>query len=112
MLHRWRVIRVAIAGGTGLLMVTTVVILVLRKSRGFGGEFFLTLLIALLPSAIFALAGPEQQRRVLVWGTAHVVLVVALALLYLIGTGPFGFINALLLYFAALAASIVATVDS
>ncbi len=67
MQHRWRVIRLAIAGGTGLLMVTTVVVLVLRKSRGFGSEFFLTLLIALLPSAIFALAGPEQ-RRVLVWG--------------------------------------------
>jgi hypothetical protein len=110
MLHRWRVIRLAIAGGTGLLMVTTVVILVLRKSRGFGTEFFLTLLIALLPSAIFALAGPEQ-RRVLVWGTVHVVLVVTLALLYLIGTGPLGFIYAFLLYFAALAASIVAAVD-
>lgn len=37
----------------------------LRKSRGFESEFFLT-------------------------GAVHVVLVVALALLYLIGTGPFG----------------------
>lgn len=77
---------------------------------GFGGEFFLALLVAPLPSAIFALTGPEQ-RRVLVRCTVHVVLVVALALLYLIGTGPFGFIYALLLYFAALATSIVATVD-
>ena len=110
MLHRWRVIRLAIAGGTGLLMVATVGVLVLPKSRAFGGEFFLTLLIALLPSAIFALTGPEQ-RRVLLWGTVNVVLVVALALLYLIGTGPFGFISAFLLYFAALAASIVATGD-
>lgn len=110
MLHRWRAIRMAIAGGTGLLMVATVVILGLPSSRGIGGEFFLTLLIALLPSAIFALTGPEQ-RRVLVWGTVHVVLMVALALLDLIGTGPFGFIYAFLLYFAALAASIVATVD-
>ena len=35
MLHRWRVIRLAIAGGTGLLMVATVVVLVgTRRLRG------------------------------------------------------------------------------
>jgi hypothetical protein len=91
-------------------MAVTVVILVLRKERGFGSEFVVTLLIALLPSAIFALGGPGQSRLV-VWSSVHVVLMGSLALLYLIGTAQLGFLYAFVLYFAALVISIVAIVD-
>jgi hypothetical protein len=110
-MSRRTTIKLAIAGSTGLLMVAIVVIVGLRKSRvGFEGDFLLTLIIALLPSAIFAVTGPVQPR-VLRWGTIHALLLGSLALLYLIGTGPYGFIYAALLSFAALVTSIVATVD-
>lgn len=110
-MDRWRTLRWTIAGSTSLLMTTVVVILVLRKSRGFGTEFAFALFVALLPSIIFAFARPER-RPILVCGTLHVILLVGLALLYLIGAGPLGFIYALIIYFAALVISIVAAVPT
>jgi hypothetical protein len=111
-MNRSTTIRLAIAGSTGLLMVATLVIVGLPKARvGFRGEFALALVIALLPSAIFAVAGPAQPR-VLHWGTVHALLLAALALMYLLGAArAYGFIYAALLYFAALVTSIVAAAD-
>jgi hypothetical protein len=111
-MNRWTTIRLAIAGLTSLLMVATLVIVeVPEAGAGFGAGFALALIIALLPSAIFAVAGPAQPR-VLHWGTIHALLVAALALFALLGAaGAFGFGYAAVLYFAALVTSIVAAVD-
>lgn len=108
---RLRAISWSIACFTGLMMVTTVVVLVHRKSRSFDGEFVLALFVAILPSAIFAFTRSEQ-RRVLLYGTAHVTLLMGLVYLYLVGAGPYGFIIAFIIYIAALATSIVAAVGS
>lgn len=111
-MNRWTTIRLAIAGSTSLLMVATLVIVGLPGSRfGFKGEFGLILVIALLPSVIFAVAGPTEPR-VLRWGTIHALLVAGLALLYMLyAAEAYGFIYTALLYFAALVNSILATVE-
>jgi cyanate permease len=111
-MNRWTTIRLAIAGLTSLLMVATLVIVEGPESRaGFGARFALALIVALLPSAIFAVAGPAQPR-VLRWGTIHALLVAALALFALLGAaGAYRFGYAALLYVTALVASIVAAVD-
>lgn len=100
-MQRGSVVHWVIAGSTALLMAVTAVILVLRKERGFGSEFFVTPLIALLPSAIFAIGGPVH-RRFVVWSSVHIVLMASLAPLYLISTAQLGFLYAFVLYFAAL----------
>lgn len=113
-MNRWTTIRLAIAASTSLLMVATLVVVEVPRSRvvGFGAEFFaLALVIAILPSAIFAATGPAQPR-VLRWGTIHALLLAALALLYLLASaGAYGFVYVALLYVAALMVSIVAAVD-
>lgn len=107
-MNKWAAVRSAIAGTTGILMFLTVAVQASRKS--FELEAILALLIALLPSAIFALTIAER-RRVLIYGTIHSVLIVGLALLYLIGLPPIGVLLALLIYSIALINSIVAVAD-
>jgi hypothetical protein len=111
-MNRWTTIRLAIAGLTSLVMVATLAIVEGPEPRaGFGAKFALALIVALLPSAIFAVAGPARPR-VLRWGTIHALLVAALALFSLLAAaGTYGFIYAVLLYVAALVTSIVAAVD-
>lgn len=88
-------------------MTILVVVQVVRKSRGFGVEFAYTLVIALMPSLILAFARADK-RTVTLFGILHVVLMVSLATLYLIGTGPLGLVYAFLIYIAALVTSIIA----
>lgn len=92
------------------MMVAVWLNLGIRNPRGFGIEWAVTLCIALLPSVIYAFTTGER-RPVLLYGTIHFVLMAGLALLYLVGAGTFGFVYALVIYFAAVVTSIFAVVD-